>query len=104
MCVGELICTLKSLKCKNHFKLQGHVTADRGHIGFADPGSRSNFVHLVSKSCLLSSPFLAESLQVAVKASQAGDARPSPEEGSAEPAVADAQGPPEEPGSSPACK
>uniref|UniRef100_A0A8C0QLB5 Rho guanine nucleotide exchange factor 28 n=1 Tax=Canis lupus familiaris TaxID=9615 RepID=A0A8C0QLB5_CANLF len=44
----------------------------------------------------------AESLQVAVKASQAGDARPSPEEGSAEPAVADAQGPPEEPGSSPA--
>ncbi|XP_072601474.1 rho guanine nucleotide exchange factor 28 isoform X3 [Vulpes vulpes] len=44
----------------------------------------------------------AESLQVAVKASQAGDARPSPEEGSAEPAVTDAQGPPVEPGSSPA--
>uniref|UniRef100_A0A8C7B867 Rho guanine nucleotide exchange factor 28 n=1 Tax=Neovison vison TaxID=452646 RepID=A0A8C7B867_NEOVI len=44
----------------------------------------------------------AESLQVAVKASQAGDACQSSEEGSGESSLTDTRSPPEEPGSSPA--
>ncbi|XP_026354578.3 rho guanine nucleotide exchange factor 28 isoform X1 [Ursus arctos] len=44
----------------------------------------------------------AESLQVAVKASQTGDACQSSEEGSGEPALTDTRSPPAEPGSSPA--